>query len=326
MTIDAKILTALRTVASGGISGSDLAQQLEISRAAVWARIEDLRALGYEIEASPHQGYRLVTEPNVLHADNLLSRWPTAKVIGRDIRVFQETTSTSDIVEKLALDGVKEGIVVFAESQTQGRGRLGRKWWSLPGKSLLFSVLLRPDLRPQAATQLVVAAAVSLARASHQQTGLEADIKWPNDILLRGKKVAGILTELSAELDHIKHVILGIGVDVNQTPADFHGEIRKSATSLKMETGAEVNRAALATAIMQALDQDYARVRAGQFAALASEWGQRCSTLGRRVTIRVGDRLIQGRAEALDHAGALLVRTQFGRLETIIGGDVTLEK
>src|SRR5207249_4264895 len=174
------------------------------------AQIEELQALGYEIEGSRHEGYRLLHAPDVLLADDLLSRLGKTKVIGRDIRVFRETTSTNDVIEKLARDGVKEGVVVFAESQTQGRGRLGRKWISPSGKGLWFSILLRPTLRPQEATQLTIAAATALWRAIHTETGLSAEIKWPNDLLLRGKKVAGILTELSAELDRVKHINLGI--------------------------------------------------------------------------------------------------------------------
>ena len=130
MSLDAQILKALRAAGDGAVSGAELSQQLRVSRAAVWARIEDLRALGYDIEASPHLGYRLLSTPDVLHADDLISRLGKTKVIGRDIRVFQETTSTNDVIEKLARDGVKEGVVVFAESQTRGRGRLGRKWMS----------------------------------------------------------------------------------------------------------------------------------------------------------------------------------------------------
>jgi BirA family biotin operon repressor/biotin-[acetyl-CoA-carboxylase] ligase len=326
MTVDAQILSALRTASSSAISGADLAHQLGISRAAIWARIEELRQLGYEIEASPHLGYRLLNVPDVLHADDLLSRLGAVRVIGRDIHVFQETTSTNDIVEKMAHDGVEEGVVVFAEAQTKGRGRLGRPWLSPPRKGLWFSILLRPDMRPQAATRFVVAAAVALSRSIRRQTGLQPEIKWPNDILLRGKKVAGILTELSAELDHVKHIILGIGVDVNLEAREFPADFRQTATSLKMEAGEEVNRAALAAAMLTALDYDYGRICDGQFAAVANEWERQCTTLGRRVTIRLGERVFQGQAESLDNEGALLLRTQHGRLEHIIGGDVTLEK
>lgn len=326
MTIDTKILTALRATGEGGVAGTELSQALGISRAAVWARIQELRSLGYEIEASPHLGYRLLSVPDVLHADDLLSGLGQTKVIGRDIRVFEETTSTNDVIEKLARDNVKEGVVVFAESQTKGRGRLGRKWMSPPRKGLWFSVLLRPSMRPATVTQLTIAACTALFRAIRLQTGLTPEIKWPNDILIGGKKVAGILTELSAELDKVKYVILGMGVDVNLGAGEFPPELRKLATSLKIETGQRQDRAGLAIKILRELDHDYDRIGAGQFEAVADEWEEHCTTLGHNVVIHIGDRTVRGSAESLDTDGALLLRTQHGRLERIIGGDVTVEK
>jgi BirA family biotin operon repressor/biotin-[acetyl-CoA-carboxylase] ligase len=326
VTTDARILFALRHVGGGYVSGAELAQQLGISRAAVWARIEDLRALGYDIAASPHQGYQLLGAPDLLHADDLVSFVSGNKVVGRDIRVFKETSSTNDVVEKLARDGVAEGAVVFAESQTKGRGRLGRQWLSPARKGLWFSVLLRPNLRPQAATKLTVAAATSLTRAIRRQTGLVPEIKWPNDVLIKGRKVAGVLTELNAEVDHIKYVILGVGVNVNLNASEFPADLRKLATSLKIEAGRAVSRVPLAAAILRELDTDYARIGHDQFASLTDEWAEQCATLGQRVSIRMGSRTVHGRAESLDDDGALLLRTDHGHLERIVGGDVALEK
>jgi BirA family biotin operon repressor/biotin-[acetyl-CoA-carboxylase] ligase len=325
MTTDAKILSALRTHPDG-VSGAQLAEQLAISRAAIWARMDELRKAGYDIEASPHFGYKLVSSPDALHADDLRARLGATKIVGRDIQVFEQTTSTNDVVEKLARDGVKEGFVVFAESQTKGRGRLGRVWQSPTHKGLWFSVLLRPNLRPQETTQLTVISATSLRRAIKTVTGLNAEIKWPNDLLLRGKKVAGILTELSAEVDRVRHIIIGIGVDVNQDANEFPGELRQIATSLKLEAGEEISRAELATEMLRELDADYARICAGKFPEVADEWEAACVTIGRNVTVHVGDRKFRGRAESLDDDGALLVRTEHGHLERIIGGDVILEK
>jgi BirA family biotin operon repressor/biotin-[acetyl-CoA-carboxylase] ligase len=326
VSIDAQILSAMRQAASGAVSGAELSQKLGISRAAIWARIEELRQLGYDIEASPHAGYRLVSVPDALHGDDLQSLLPGNRIIGRDIRVFEETGSTNDIVEKLARDGVREGVVVFAESQTQGRGRLGRKWFSPPRKGLWFSVLLRPDLRPQAATQLTVAAATALARAIQRVTALRPQIKWPNDILIRGKKVAGVLTELNAELDHVKYLILGIGVDVNISASELPSDLHATASSLRIETGHMVPRAELAAAILRELEDDYTRIREGKFGELSDEWEKQCDTIGKRVVIRVGERQMAGLVESLDEDGALLLRTEHGRLERVIGGDVTLEK
>ena len=193
-------------------------------------------------------------------------------------------------------------------------------------KGLWFSVLLRPRLHPQAVTQLTIASATALVRAIHSQTGLAAEIRWPNDIVIRGRKVAGILTEMNAELDTVKYVILGIGVDVNLSASEFPPDLRKLATSLRIETGEMLGRATLASEILRELDRDYARVCSCQFELVADEWEERSNTIGRAVVIQMGDRRIQGRAESLDADGALLLRTQHGHLERIISGDVTVEK
>ncbi|HKS37604.1 MAG TPA: biotin--[acetyl-CoA-carboxylase] ligase, partial [Verrucomicrobiae bacterium] len=280
MTVDSQILIELRR-AHEGVSGTELAEKVGMSRAAVWARIEELRSLGYDIEASPHTGYRLVSAPDVLHADDLLSRLGKTRIVGRDIRVFQETTSTNDVIEKLARDGVKEGVAAFAESQSRGRGRLGRKWISPARQGLWFSVLLRPRLSPQAVTQLTIASATALARAIHSAAGLATEIKWPNDILVGGRKIAGILTEMKAEPDAVKYVTLGIGVNVNLTPNEFPSDLRRTATSLKVEAGEDIDRAELAVAILRELDRDYARICSGQFETVADEWEEQCKTIGR---------------------------------------------
>lgn len=326
LTVDAQILLALRAPDQPAVSGAELSRQLGISRAAIWARIEELRSLGYEIAASPHQGYRLDSVPDVLHADDLLSLVAGHRVVGRDIHVFEETGSTNDVADKLARDGAAEGVVVFAESQTRGRGRLGRKWVSPARKGLWFTVVLRPDLRPESATQITVVAANALARAVRQFTGLAPQLKWPNDLLVNGRKVAGILTELTAELDHIKYVLLGMGVDVNLAAHDLPADVRKLASSLKIEAGRPFRRADVAAAILRELDVDYARLRDGHFAQVAGEWAAQCGTLGQTVRIQIGGRELHGRAEALDDTGALLLRTVHGHLERIVGGDVVMEK
>jgi BirA family transcriptional regulator, biotin operon repressor / biotin---[acetyl-CoA-carboxylase] ligase len=324
MNLDAKILSALRAADETGINSSALAAVVGENSAAIAQRIDELRGLGYDIESTPHFGYRLLDVPDVLHADDLLSRLPEVRVVGRDIRVFQETSSTNDVVEKLARDGAGEGVVVFAESQTKGRGRLGRKWVSPAGGGLWFSILLRPQLPPASVTQITIAAATGVARAIRAQTGLAPQIKWPNDILIDGRKVVGILTELSAELDRVRYVVLGIGVDVNVM--EFPAEFADAATSLALATGRRFSRAQIAAAILHELDVDYARITAGDFATLAEEWERQCITLGNRVRIHIGDRTVNGRAESLDTDGALLLRSDHGHLERIVGGDVTLEK
>jgi BirA family transcriptional regulator, biotin operon repressor / biotin---[acetyl-CoA-carboxylase] ligase len=323
---DALILDAMRNAGEGGASGAELAKQLGVSRAAVWARIAELRKLGYDIAASPHHGYVLRGYPDALHADDLLSRLKETRVIGREIQVFNETSSTNDVVERLARDGVAEGIVVFAESQTAGRGRLGRRWHSPSRKGLWFSVLLRPKLQPQAATQLTVISAVAVARGIERETGLHPEIKWPNDIVFGVRKCGGILLELGAEIDHIRYVVLGIGIDVNLEAEEIPAELKPVVTSLSLESGRKLDRAALAVSILRELDSAYFRLRTGDFHEVGDEWMRRCGTLGKRVSIQMGGRSIIGSAEAIDEDGALLVRTIHGRLERIVGGDVTMEK
>jgi BirA family biotin operon repressor/biotin-[acetyl-CoA-carboxylase] ligase len=323
---DVQILRGLRMAGEAGASGAALAKQLGVSRAAVWNRIEDLRRHGYEIEASPHHGYILRASPDALHGDDLMARLTSPRDIGRDIRVFTETASTNDVVEKLARDGLPEGAVVFAEAQSGGRGRLGRTWVSPAGVGLWFSILLRPRLHPTSATQLTVLAAVAVARAIERQTELRPAIKWPNDVLVGHRKVAGILLEMSTELDRIRHAVLGIGIDVNVPGEAFPQSIRTVATSLAAEAGHPIDRPALATQVLAELDHLYARLNAGDFHEVGDEWMRRCSTLGQHVTIHMGSRAVAGRAEALDEDGALLVRTEHGVLERIVGGDVTLDR
>jgi BirA family biotin operon repressor/biotin-[acetyl-CoA-carboxylase] ligase len=324
MSLDTAILNALRT--TDWTSGAELSQRLGVTRAAIWARIEDLRRLGYDIEASPHQGYRLLAVPDRLHPDDLVSRLGPTRIVGSQIHVFQETTSSSDVLERLARQGAPDGTVVFAESQTRGRGRLGRQWISPPGQGLWFSVLLRPPLRPQEVTRLTLVAAVALARAIAAEVPLTPAIKWPNDILLHDRKLAGILTELTAESDSVRHVTLGIGINVNQTADAFPPELQTLATSLRLALGRPADRPSLAAAVLRALDTVYAQFLDHRFPALAEEWSSRCSTLGRQISVLTGSRRIVGRAEAIDEEGALLLRTDHGHLERITGGDVTLEK
>ncbi len=280
--------------------------------------IAELRQLGYHIESHPHLGYRLLGAPDRLSADDLKAQTRT-QIIGREILVFEQTTSTNDIVAHLARSRAAEGLVVFAESQTKGRGRLGRTWVSPRGKGLWFSVLLRPGFPRSAATRLTVAGSVAVASAIRKTTGLDARIKWPNDVTIAGKKVAGILTELRAEGDEILTAILGIGIDVNCRAAEIPAEV---ATSLLIETGQPHDRAALAAEVLAALDHFYR----ADFDAVVAEWARLSTTLGRQLLVKVGTRRIEGHAQALDSDGALLLRLDDGRIERIVGADAMVEK
>jgi BirA family biotin operon repressor/biotin-[acetyl-CoA-carboxylase] ligase len=326
MTRDTKILRELYRVAESGISGAALAERMGVSRAAIWSRIDELRKVGFEIDASPHLGYRLVNSPDRLFGDDLMARLPEGIVIGRQIQVFKETASTNEIAERLGRDGVEEGAVVLSEFQSKGRGRLGRTWYSPGGKGILMSVLLRPALRPPEVTRLTVIGATAVVRAIERCTTVRPSIKWPNDVMMGSRKLAGILTEMNAEPDRVRYVVVGIGLNVNQAKEDFPSELDGVSGSLSLESGVTVDRAALAAAMIEELDRDYHRVINGGFPDVAAEWQSKCGTLGCEVLVQFGDSVVEGMAEAIDEDGALLVRTGTGVIQRITGGDVSLAK
>lgn len=323
MTTDAQILAALREAGENGIAGTELSRRLGVSRAAIWARIDELRTVGFRIEASPHAGYRLFESPNRLFADDILSRLKQPRAIGRDIRVFRETKSTNDLIERMARDGAEEGIVVFAEKQTAGKGRLGRVWESPAEKGLWFSILLRPKLRPLEAGRLTIGFSNAIAQTLRREYQVDARIKWPNDIFVNGRKLCGILTEMSAEIDSLNHVALGIGINVNIDANDFPPELRSIATSLKIERRQEIDRPQLSAALLQGLEAAYPRIQGPSFRDVRREWAELCETIGQEVTVYCGQRTISGSAESIDEDGGLLIRGPYGALERVIGGDVT---
>ncbi|MSR64407.1 MAG: biotin--[acetyl-CoA-carboxylase] ligase [Verrucomicrobiae bacterium] len=310
-------------------TGLQLAGRLKVMPGTIAPYVAELRKLGYEIESDPHLGYRLLRCPEVLLPDELKARLrvgsPTAEpVIGRDIIVYKQTDSTSNVIDRLALDGIAEGVVVFAETQTKGRGRRGRTWISPSGSGLWLSVLLRPNWPPQAVTRITILSAVALVEALREVTGIVAEIKWPNDVLVNGRKLAGILTEMETDSDQVRFVTLGIGVNVRHI--DFPPELQNIATTVEDACDQPVRRADLAAALLLALDRLYAKTVAGEFEPIRRQWGEHSSTLGKRVAMQIGTQCVEGQAMALDENGSMLVRTDNGRIEHVIGGDVVLEK
>jgi len=319
MTNGAAILETFYRAPGEFVSTDLLCRVLRGADAVVVAEITELKTLGYNIETHPHHGYRLLSAPDRLTADDIRARLKP-QIIGSEILVFEQTASTNDIVADLAAFGGREGLTVFAESQTKGRGRHGRVWTSPRGKGLWLSVLLRPPLSPTAFPRITVAAAVAIARAIRQTTALDPRIKWPNDITLNGRKIAGILTEIQNGA-----AVLGIGINVNCTAADFPPAVETLATSLAVETGRPQDRAALAAAVLTALAACYRRALT-DFDTVVAEWAETCTTLGRQLVLKMGQRRIEGHAQALDADGALLLRKDNGQIERILGADVEVEK
>jgi BirA family biotin operon repressor/biotin-[acetyl-CoA-carboxylase] ligase len=318
------ILETFYQAAGQFVRVDDLGRRLKLPATAVNAEIAELEKVGYTIESHPHFGYRLLGTPDRLTADDIKAQLKTS-LIGSEILVFEETASTNEVVEHLAKSGAREGLVVFAESQTRGRGRRGRAWASPRGKGLWFSVLLRPTLPTSAASRITVAASVAVARAIRQNCGVDARIKWPNDVMVNGKKLAGVLTELRAEADEILLATLGIGIDVNCRREDFPGELAGIATSLELETGNAQDRVALAARVLIALDECY-QAALTDFETVVDEWAKLCTTLGHQIVVTMGQHRIEGFAQALDGDGALLLRRDSGQIERIVGGDVVVER
>ncbi|MBN1793735.1 MAG: biotin--[acetyl-CoA-carboxylase] ligase [Candidatus Omnitrophica bacterium] len=300
------------------ISGETISKTLHITRASVWKYIEQLRTIGYYIEAQPHRGYRLVSIPDNIIAAEIQLDLHTA-VFGKEILVFPELDSTNAHAAVLAQAQHPEGTVIIAERQTKGRGRLGRTWVSYDG-GVYCSIILRPPVTPQEATEITLFGAVSLCHLLSQQFGLPAKIRWPNDVLICQKKVAGILTELEAEQDRVHFVILGIGINCNTSLKLLPEE----ASSLKEELGAPVSRIALIRELLTMLDYFYALWLNRGFQEIAALWRQYSSILGRIVRVDFRDTHVEGVATDIDEQGALLIRLDNGIIKKITAGDVTL--
>lgn len=254
----------------------------------------------------------------------------TAQTLGQRLRteqigcqayLYPVLPSTMDRARELAEAGAPEGTLVLAEEQTAGRGRMGRSWWAPAGTALLLSLLFRPPLAPTQVQRLTMVCSLALCDAIADQTGLEARVKWPNDVLIEGKKVCGMLTELEFDGARLRYVIVGMGINVN---VDFRHAppLMAPATSLMEQLGHPVSRLDLLVALLEQIEIRYNALRAGH--SPHREWAQRMETLGRRVTVSSGDERIEGIAEDVDPDGALLVRTDEGVLHTILAGDVTL--
>ncbi|MFH1407341.1 MAG: biotin--[acetyl-CoA-carboxylase] ligase [Candidatus Omnitrophota bacterium] len=316
--MDEKILDLLRRN-QDYISGEDLAQELDITRSAVHKHVEKLRTEGYDILAVPHLGYKLVKIPDKLTGEEISWKLGT-KIIGNKIYSYQKTASTMDIAHKLAQSHTAEGTCIFAEEQTKGRGRMQRHWISPKGDGIYFSVVLYPDMPAQEAPKITLMTAVSVALAIRKITPLMPLIKWPNDILINGKKVCGILTEMEAEPDAMRYVVLGIGVNANTKKED----LPKTASSLKEQLGSSVSRIELAKELLRELDENYALFKKEGFRKIIKLWREYSSTLGLRLRVMSHGRKVEGHAMDVDESGALLVRLDSGFIERVLAGDVVI--
>jgi BirA family biotin operon repressor/biotin-[acetyl-CoA-carboxylase] ligase len=304
------------------ISGQALADAAGISRTAVWKHICGLRDLGFRIEAGAGKGYSLQEVPDSLHPLAVRPGLVTG-TLGRVLEYREEVASTQQLLRELAGGGAPEGSVVLADRQALGRGRRQRGWISLSG-SLAMSVLFTPRVAPHRISQFLLLAGVAAAEAISLQSGVRPGLKWPNDVLLEGKKVGGILAEMSSDAERIEHVILGLGLNLN-TPADeIPPEIRDQATSVLAATGSRISRPALVRDILIRLERFYHRLLEEGPSPVREQWLAYTVTLGRRVRVETSESVFHGMARDIDESGALLLQDDSGVEHRLVAGDVSL--
>ena len=318
-----KILNLLRSSRSGFVSGEELARTCGISRTMVWKHIKSLEREGFTITAVPSQGYKITSLPDILRLGDI-KRGLKTRIIGKAIHLLAEVASTNTLAMEMAAKGTPEGTVVIAETQTGGKGRLGRKWIS-PRGNLYLSVVLRPNIPMHKAPLITLMGAVAVASAIRTTCGFEAGIKWPNDILIAGRKVSGLLTEMSAEQDRIRHIVLGIGVDVNMDLGALPPEVRSFTTTLAAEAEAVIDRTSLLQQLLRDLEGWYEKFLAND-AAVLEEWKKLNLTIGNRVYVSGAGETLKGLAQGVDNEGRLIVRRDDGTLHTVAAGDVTIVK
>lgn len=317
------IVEMLKNAGENFISGESIAGELKISRTAVWKHIQKLREHGYEIISREKCGYKLKDAPDLLLPSEIQIGLNT-KIIGLKMEYYPSVDSTNRVAKALAYHGAEEGTIVVAEEQTGGKGRLDRNFYSPRGKGIWFSVILRPKILPKEAPKCTLMAAVAVAEAMNR-FNLKAEIKWPNDIMFDGRKLVGILTEMTGEICKITYLVIGVGINVNIKREDFPEEIQGVATSLLEMSGEELSRVELFRAVLEEFDKIYIEVKASGFDRVIERWKKYNVTLGKQIqVISAGDgESFTGKAVDLNSDGALVVETAQGR-RTVYAGDVSI--
>ncbi|MCX7822701.1 MAG: biotin--[acetyl-CoA-carboxylase] ligase [Syntrophobacterales bacterium] len=318
-----EILRLFKSALPGGISGSELASRFGVTRVAIWKKIKKLQEIGYLFEGRPKQGYRLVSTPDLLHPIEIYSELETSW-FGRKYIYHEEVDSTNTVATKLAMDGAPHGTLVVAESQTAGRGRLGRSWMSLPRKGLYFSFILRPPLEPRSAFQLTLLTALALLETLRGLYGFPVMLKWPNDIVLGEKKLAGILAESHMEPQRLKFVVIGVGVNVFHRKEDFTGEFRYSPTSIliELQDRIPIRRQDILCSFGKRFEEYYERFLVIGWQPWIEKLKEVSFLLGRFVTINTGQEKISGIAIDFSTSGGIILETSSKGLREIWIGDI----
>ena len=304
------------------ISGQQLCDRFQVSRTAVWKAVEQLKKEGYMIEAVRNKGYRLVDSPDVMSKAEIESMVRT-KWAGRSVIYYDETDSTNIQAKLAGENGSEHGTLVVADRQVAGKGRRGRSWESPKGVCVYMTLLLRPSIAPVKAPMLTLVMALSVAEAVRELTGLKAGIKWPNDIVLNKKKICGILTEMSTEIDYINYVVTGVGINTNQET--FSEEIRKRATSLLIEGGRHISRSELVAAVMERYEENYERfMETKDLSGLQEKYNGMLVNCGREVRVLEPKGEYSAFASGINEVGELVVTTPEGEEKLICAGEVSV--
>ncbi len=320
------VLKLLQSNSGSFVSGEGISAELGITRAAVWKAVTALRKDGYDIEARKSQGYRLSDAPDRLSETEIRARLESVKLVGRKLCCFERVDSTNSYLKRAASEGVVDGTVAVADEQTGGRGRRGRDFLSPPGKGVYLSALLRPPVEPNHLLPITGFTAVAVCNAVERVAGVRPRIKWANDLVLGGRKLCGILTELSMEGESgcLQYAIIGVGVNVAHMPGDFPPELDGVATSLLQETGRAVPRAALAAAIIEELDALYMALLRHKLQPYLDAYRRDCLTIGQEVQLLWEDVHERVLATGVDNELGLEVVRQNGAREIIRTGEVSV--
>lgn len=303
------------------ISGEEISHRMQVSRTAIWKHIQGLRVEGYEIDSQPRLGYRLLSTPDRLYPAEIYDGLAT-QAFGSSIVYFSSTGSTNDVAKQIAEQGAAEGTLVVAEEQTGGRGRLGRKWVSPQGTGIWMSLILRPQILPQDAPKITLVAALALVKAVRSLTGLQVSIKWPNDVVYQEQKIVGILTEMTGELDRVKYLVVGMGINVNTQQEDFPEELRPIATSIFLQTKQQQSRVALVQGVLKHFEDLYLTFLSGDFASILAEWKANCSTIGKDIRVTGLRQSLVGKALDVAHDGTLQLQLSDGTITSVVAGDI----
>lgn len=324
-----KALENLKANKGGFVSGECISTELGVTRTSVWKYINELKDEGYKIKSSSRKGYMLADIPDILNGHEIRYNLNT-QILGREVHYLESIDSTNNYAKRIASLGCEDGTLVVADLQTAGRGRLGRTWDSKPGKGIWMSIVLKPLITPAEIQIITLAASVAVVSGLMKTVDIVCGIKWPNDILLEGKKVCGILTEMNSEQDRVNHVVIGIGLNVNNDIEDFHGDLRKNATSLKIYSefsgisNKMLRRSDIIKSILEEMEKAYNLIRKGETKNIINKWREYSVILGEEIRVISGNREYTGVAQDITDHGKLVVKDIDGAIYELVSGEVSI--